>query len=255
MSGNWLVFCEPLGPFQASHAYAYSFPDLQLESNVSLRGFCYITQAASDGQIYASCLNMVSVLEIGEKGDISVTQNLTAGGLLTGHGNNVAGFGSNPGQVWVCMEGYLDKEGFKFYLIETSNDSVIEVLKVSPRDLLHFNGLWVSTNAALLPSRELLLIACAQEDCVLLLHQSGSTSAINVTVSGYLMLSHNDHFLLLDRASNTILILDSKGELVHTVDDLNGKHGFWMQIQDVGYWKNNLIVLGRVGDIAIFSML
>ncbi len=197
---------------------------------------------------------MISVLEISETGDISVTQNLTAGGLLTGRVNIVAGFGSSPGQVWVYMTGYFDK-GFNFYLIETSNDSVIEVLKVSPHDLIHFNGSWSTTTAALLPTGEILLRACGQRNCFLLLYRSGSTSAISVTANAYPLLSHNDHFLLLDSAPNTILILDSKGELLHTVDDLNGKHGFWMQIQDVGYWKNNLIVLGHVCDIAIFSML
>ena len=67
------------------------------------------------------------------------------------------------------------------------------------------------------------------------------------------ILTYNTHFLLHDWES--IRILDNKGELLHTWDDLNGKHGFWMQIRDVGFWKNNLIVLGRVGDIAIFSMV
>ncbi len=37
--------------------------------------------------------------------------------------------------------------------------------------------------------------------------------------------------------SNTLLILDSKGELLHTVDDLNGKQGFFIQVWDVAFWK------------------
>ncbi len=84
---------------------------------------------------------------------------------------------------------------------------------------------------------------------VLLLYDSLTASPKKLTE----ILTYNTHFLLHDWES--IRILDNKGELLHTWNDLNGKHGFWMQIRDVGVWKNNLIVLGRVGDIAIFSMV
>ncbi len=92
---------------------------------------------------------------------------------------------------------------------------------------------------------------------VVQLYQSDVTlPPTNLTVTGdRLLLSHRNHFLLLDWQTNTILILDSQGDLVHTVDDLNGKHGIWMKIEDVAVWENKLLVCDEYGNVMILSML
>ncbi len=255
VSGNWLVTIQ----FGMLPIRAYRLPDLQPGKNISdnFLHSCYSARGDSDGHIYIGCYTNVSVLEINKTGDISVTRTLTAGGLLpTGRLNMLAGLGPNPEQVWVYEEDFnrFHQCIHKFYLIDTSNDTVVQMLIPNPQYLPTVHRSW-SSKAAMFPTGEIFLRACADGDCVLLLYESSSTSAINLTVSGDPLLSHNNHMLLLDRESNTLLILDSEGELLHTVDDLNGKHGFQMEIWDVRFWKNNLIALSHFGGIAIFSIM
>ena len=197
---------------------------------------------------------MVSVLEISETGSISVTRNLTAGGLLTGRMNKVAGFGPSPGQVWVYEWLYENATDITVYLIDANTDSVIKTFTPDPRDIPYGNSRSTFAAAAAL-GYDTILLHARNGYGVLLLFDSLTASPTNLTQSGgfFPILSYNNRFLLRDWKS--IRILDNKGELLYTGDDLNGKHGFWMQIWDVAFWKNNLIVLGMVGDIAIFSML
>ncbi len=235
--------------FRSTYISTYSLPDLQPKNIVSPSDYCVNVRADSDGQVYAGCNRMVSVLETSETGDISVTRNLTAGGLLTGRRNAVAGFGPSPGQVWVHVISYENATVIKVYLIDANTDSVIQMFTPDPRDI---PSSWASVAAL----GHKILIHGWNGYGVLLLYDSHTTSPTNLTRSGEFspILSYNNHFLLHDWESR-IGILDNKGELLHTWDDLNGKHGFWMQIVDAGFWKNNLIVLGSVGDVAIFSMV
>ncbi len=234
----------------------YSLPDLQLGNNVSVSGHCGTVRAASDGQVYAGCHHVVSVLEISETGNISVTRNLTAGGLLTGSRNEVAGFGLNPGQVWIYDRSYKNATDIQVHLIDVNTDSVIQMFTPDSRDIPYGNSPWVTFVDVAALGHDKLLLRARDDNGVLLLYDSLTASPKNLSWSGefYPILTYKTHFLLRDGGSR-IRILDINGELLYTGDDLNGKHGFWIQIQDVAFWNNNLIVLGLVGDIAIFSML
>ncbi len=264
VSGNFLVgFSEHrknwrfllFGYVTSTYFSTYSLPDLQPGNIVSQSGYCVNVRADSDGQVYAGCHHTVFVLEIGETGSISVTRDLTAGGLLTGRMNKVAGFGPSPGQVWIYNMFYENTSDIKVYLIDANTDSVIQTFTPDPRDIPYGNRSWTSVvNAAALGHK--ILLHARNGYSVLLLFDSLTASPTNLTRSGEfsLILLYNNRFLLRGWKSR-IRILDINGELLHTWDDLNGNHGFWMQLRDVAFWNNTLIVLGGVGDVAIFSML
>ena len=135
------------------------------------------------------------------------------------------------------------------YLIDIHNDTVIHKIDS--------NGCRNGFVSQLLTG-ELLITRYVSRSTVLVvqLYQSDITlPPTNLTVTGHPLLSHRNHFLLRDWQANTILILDSQGDLVHTVDDLNGKHGIWMTIKGVAVWENNLLVCDYVGNVMILSIL
>ncbi len=143
VSGNFLVgFGRPYG--KDAYVSTYSLPDLQPGKNTSLSGSCFNVRADSDGQVYAGCGHMVSVLEISETGNISVTRNLTVGGLLAGKRNAVAGFGPSPGQVWVYGRSYENATDIQVYLIDVNTDSVIKTFTPDSRDIPYGNRPWAS---------------------------------------------------------------------------------------------------------------
>ena len=61
-----------------------------------------LSEAGNDGQVFAACWGRVTVLQISETGNITVTKNLTAEGRLKGRYNIVA-IGPRPGQIWVTQ--------------------------------------------------------------------------------------------------------------------------------------------------------
>ncbi len=101
---------------------------------------------------------------------------------------------------------------------------------------------------------EILLSNCVYPDCHTVLVQINPFQYTNISIAAQVKMSHRDHFLLRDIRANAILIMDGKGKLLHTVDDMNGKHGIRMEIVDIALWENNLIVLGLNGQVIMFSM-
>ena len=155
------------------------------------------------------------------------------------------GFHTVPGQLWVgCSD---TSDWCDIYVININNDSVIHKINSNGYDRGYVSQLLTG---------ELLVRRRVRRFSTLQLYQSDLTlPPTNLTVDGRPLLSHRNHFLLLDRQSYTILILNSQGDLVHTVDDLNGKHGIWMGIQDVAVWENNLLMCDEYGNVMFLSML
>ncbi len=248
---SWLIVLYGW-PDQAAHVY--SLPAFKAQSNLSDVGFaCVNIRADSEGRVFVGCYGRVVMLEISETGNLTFSRNLTAGGRLSGRQNTVA-VGSRPGQLWV---GYyywsFDNEIDYIYLIGVDNDTVIQGIQ----EPLDSNWTLILLASQLLTG-ELLITGSRYKSnySITHLYQTDVTlPPTNLTVTGHVRLSHRNHFLVWDWRANTILILDSQGDLVHTVDDLNGKHGIEMQIQDVAVWENNLLVCDNHGNVMILSML
>ena len=189
------------------------------------------------------------MLEISETGNLTFSRNLTAGGRLDGRDNTVA-VGSTPGQLWVGCWWVHAGHGCDIYLIDIDNDTVIQSI-----DSNSCRNCYVIISQLL--TGELLIKRYDSHHTVVQLYQSDVTlPPTNLTVTGLPLLSHRNHFLLLDWGhKNTILILDSQGDLVHTLDDLNGKHGIWMKIRDFAVWENHLLVCDWYGNVMFLSML
>ncbi len=246
---SWLIALYGWSDLQVAHVY--SLPAFKAQSKLPDVGFgCLSIRADSEGRVFVACSGRVVMLEISETGNLTFSRNLTAGGRLSERQNTVA-VGSKPGQLWV---GYLywDKADY-IYLIGVDNDTVIQGIQES------FDSNWnLIFFASQLLTGELLITGShyISKYSITHLYQPAVTlPPTNLTVTGYVRLSHRNHFLLVDWQSNTILVLDSQGDLIHTVDDLNGKHGIWMQIIDVAVWENNLLVCDFNGNVMILSML
>ncbi len=196
VGGNWLVEYSGIAWPITSLTFAArvcSLPDLEPGNNVSLPKTSYSTLVSDNGgHVYIGCWGMASALEISETGNSSVTRNLTAGERLTGEWNDVAEVGPSPGQVWVYYDFY-NGEDLKLYLIETVNDSVMQMLTLNSSDLPELNE-WGHAYAKviMLQTGEILLRASGR-DRVLLVYQSAVTSLTNLTVSGSPLRSHRNH--------------------------------------------------------------
>ena len=243
VSGRWLVALH----LYSTAAHVCSLPGLQPECKLP-DVFLYVKDISggSEGHVFGGSYGRAAMLEISETGNLTFSRNLTAGGRLDGRGNTVA-VGSTPGQLWVAAWQGLDGHNCDVYLIDIDKDTVIQ--KINSHSC---RGGQVSQ----LLTGELLIQWYGNRSSVVQLYQSDITiPPKNLTVTGYLLLSHRNHFLLLDWEANTILILDSQGDLVHTVGDLNGKHGIRMNIWDVAVWENNLLVGDWYGNVMILSMV
>ena len=203
--------------------------------------------ADSEGRVFGGCFGYVVILEISETGNLTYSGSLTAGGRLDWRQNTVA-VSSTPGQLWIGCSFILGRS-CDIYLIDIDNDTVIQKK--------YSNGCPNGYVSQLLTG-ELLIgrYDIRLKEVTVRLYQSDITfPPTDLTVTRYPRLSHNDHFLVVDRQANTILILDNQGDLVYTVDDLNGKHGIWMKISDVAVWEKNLLVCDAYGNLMILSML
>ena len=249
VSGKWLVATgSENGSYDAF--YTYTLPDIRIANNVSLHSYseCF-SEAGSDGQVFAGCWDRVTVLQISETGNITVTKNLTAEGRLKGRYNMVA-LGLKSGQIWVTQWRYWSETEVMVILLDVDTDTVREPIirwAVSkPGDLA-----WIQV--ASLETEETLLCDCVYPDCHTVLFHTIGAQPKNISVAGQVKMSHKDHFLVRDMQENTIMIVDGHGKLLYTVDVLNGKHGIRMEIVDIALWGNNLIVLGLEGKIVMFS--
>ncbi len=243
VSGRWLVALH--GDLPA--VIVYSLPGVQPEYTLpDVFSDCGYIRADSEGRVFGGCRDRVAMLEISETGNLTFSRNLTAGGRLDGRYNAVA-VGSTPEQLWVGCWHLSRGHICDIYLSDIDNDTVIQKI-----DSKGCGDGYVSQ----LLSGGLLIRRYDRRSTVVQLYQSDVTiPPTNLTVTGEPLLSHRNHFLLLDEQANTILILDSQGDLVHTVDDLNGKHGIWMEIWDVAVWENNLLVCDYYGNVMILSLL
>ncbi len=250
VSGRYVV---ALRGWHGQSAHAYSLPGLQPQSELEYVGSgCLNIRADSQGQVFVGCRGCVVMLAISETGNLTFWRSLTAQGRLSGRENIVA-VDYTPGQLWVsCVSGPLESK--TVYLITVDNDSVIQSIQMSVALSSRFFAVHVSQ---LLTDELLVTIYDYNPNgWTVLVYQSNITlPPTNLKVTGHVRLSHRNHFLLVDQQTNTILILDSQGDLVHTVDDLNGKHGIWMQIQDIAVWENNLLVSDWNGGVVFLSML
>ena len=250
VTGSWLIVL-----YRWSHqaAHIYSLPGFKPQSELADVGsFCLNIRADSEGRVFVGCYGRVVMLEISETGNLTFSRNLTAGGRLSERQNTVA-VGSRPGQLWVGYVYWGFDKADCIYLIGVDNDSVIQGIQES----VDSNWALIFFTSQLLTG-ELLITGSFyySNDSIVHLYQSNVTlPPTNLTVTGYVLLSHRNHFLVRDWHTNAILILDSQGGLVHTVDDLNGKHGIWIEIRDVAVWENNLLVCDRWGNVMILSML
>ncbi len=254
VSGRWLVASgSNLSGYSDAYSatvYVYNLPGLQPKYILpDVFYTCAVICADSEGRVFGGCFNRVAMLEISETGNLTFSRNLTAGGRLVGRETTVA-VGATPGQLWVgCSRGFRG-DICDIYLIDIDNDTVIQTI-----DSISYHSGHVSQQL----TGELLITWIGRSTVVHLYQSYISLPPTNLTVTVIgdpsRLLADRNHFLLLDRQANTILILDSQGDLVHTVDDLNGKHGIWMKIQDVAVWENNLLVGDTYGNVMILSML
>ncbi len=199
------------GQWSRCTAKVYSFPVLHPRSELSEVGSgCLMIRADSEGRVFAGCKNRVVMLEISEAGNLTFSRNLTAGGRL--RGITGVSVGPKPGQLWLgsIWAHPKDKTG---YLIDVDNDSVIQEIQapVVSNNSSHLLLSQLQTGELLMTekrhSRNNHLF---KEDWTVRLYQSGVTlPPKNLTVTGHVLLSHRDHFLLQDIHANTILILNS----------------------------------------------
>ena len=238
VSGRWLVALH----WNPTAVQVYSLPGLQPECKLPDDfSVCQEIRADSEGHVFGGCRERIAMLEISETGNLTFSRNLTAGGRLDGRRNTVA-VGFTPGQLWVGCWYADDGQSCDIYLIDIDNDTVMQKIDS--------NGYRRGLVSQLLTG-ELLI----KRYRTIQLYQSDVTlPPTNLTVTGWPLLSHRNHFLLRDWGANTILILDSQGDLVHTVDDLNGKHGICMKMRDVAVWENNLLVCDEYGNVMFLSM-
>ncbi len=252
VSGKWLV-ATGLDDVPTDALYTYRLPNVHPVANASLHSNsgCF-SEAGNDGQVFAACWSRVIVLQISETGNITVTGNLTAEGKLKGRYNIVA-LGPRVGQIWVTQWWYWNETEVMVILLDVDTDTIIQpIITWAVSDPGVVPAAWVQVNS--LVTGETLLSDCVYPDCDTALFQEIGAQPTNISVRGQVKMSHKDHFLLRDIRANTILIMDGKGELLHTVDDMNGKHGIRMEIVDIALWENNLIVLGLNGKVMMFSM-
>ncbi len=201
------------------------------------------------------------MLELSETGEVTATRILTLGERLR---HPLVAAGARRGQIWI----HDDKSNIRtrhnstmpwliaidIYLYNVDTDTVIQALHL--KEPIHRGTSWGIVG---LDTGELIRSTCNEDSyCVLQLYQPDlTTPPQNLKITGHLrvLTAYGNHFLVLDEPSNTILILNGSGELVYTVDDLNGKHaGIWMKIQDVAVWQNNLVVLSSDGGVMILRM-
>ena len=249
VSGKWLVATgEDDAPNDAF--YTYRLPGLHSVGNVSLYSYrgCF-SEAGNDGQVFAGCRGKVTILQISETGNITVTRNLAAEGRLEGRQNLVA-LGPRPGQIWVTQV-YYSQTDVLVLLVDIDTDTVIApIIRWSASDPGNTLA-WVQV--ASLVTGETLLSDCVYPDCHMVMFQTIDALPTNISVAGQVKMSHKDHFLVRDIRANTIIAVDGKGKLLHTVDDLNQRHEICLEIVDIAVWGKNLIVLGLGGKVVMFS--
>ena len=250
VSGKWLV-ATGVDDAAKDAFYTFKLPDFHPVGNMSLHSYseCF-SEAGNDGQVFAGCWDRVTVLQLRETGNITVTGNLTAEGKLKGRYNMVA-LGLKPGQIWVTQV-YDSQTDVLVILLNVDTDTVIEpIIRWSVSYPGELASAWVQV--ASLVTGETLLCDCVYPDCHTVLFHTIGAQPKNISVAGQVKMSHKDHFLVRDMQENTIMIVDGHGKLLYTVDVLNGKHGIRMEIVDIALWGNNLIVLGLEGKIVMFS--
>ncbi len=250
VSGRWLVTLQEHFDQSAS---VYSLPGLQPQSELADVGSgCLNIRADTEGQVFVACTGRIVLLEISETGNLTFSRNLTAGGRLDRRRNTVA-VGPRPGQLWVAQPPKRLAYNACLMLLHVDTDTVIQQI-----DML-VDSSWTLLSASQLMTGELLVTVFdyVSKYSIVHLYQSDVTlPPTNLTVTGKVLLSHRNHFLLLDWHTNTILILDNQGDLVHTVGDLNGKHGIWMTIEDVAVGENTFLVCDLYnGNVMLFSMI
>ncbi len=250
VSGKWLV-ATGIDVVPNDALYTYRLPDVHPVANVSLHSYggCF-SEAGSDGQVFAGCWGRVTVLQISDTGNITVTHNLTAEGRLKGR-RNVVALGPRHWQLWVTCW-YRSQTDVMVLLVDVDTDTVIEpIIRWSVSDPGDAPLAWVQV--ASLVTGETLLSDCIYPDCHTVLYQTIAAQPTNISVAGQVKMSHKDHFLLRDIRANTIMIVDGKGKLLHTVDVMNGKHRISTEIVDIALWRTNFVILGFNGKVAMFS--
>ncbi len=253
---KWLI---ALHGYYGDVARAYSLPNLVRGKAVAGKfSNCDIIGAGSDDRMYVGCYSRVALLEISEEGNLTFRRNLTAGGQLAKCCRRyIVAVDSRPGQLWVAPTVYSDHD-WMLYLMDVNNDSILQSLEIVTPTGTMIRGV---DGLAVMGTGELLLSGynANYTTRAVLLYQSNITlpsTLVAVSNSTRVLLSHRDRFLVCDYKSGNILILDSKGELDHTVDDhLHGKHGVSMRVRDVAVWEDHLIVCDFHGYCLVFSML
>ncbi len=252
VSGNWMA------ALFRSQLEVYSLPDLQRRKTI-WHGCRYI-RADRNGRLYFGCWRRVDVLELSETGEITATRTLTLGGRLRSY--PLVAAGARRGLIWVHDKFYFRYNSTipwlididTIYLCDVDTDTVIQTLH--RREESSYRGMYWGMVG--LDTGELMLTTCYEGsyNCVLQLYQPDlATPPQNLTITGHVLTAYGNHLLVLEEPSNTILILNGRGKLMHTVDDLNGKHaGIWMKIQDVAVWQNNLVILSSNGGVMILRI-
>ncbi len=242
LSGSWLVVAD----WGANTTRLYSLPDLALHHQVTVER-CRQPRADTAGLVYVPTWRPnghIAVLQI-ISGRLVEIRNITAVG---GHGLHfpVVAVGPQPGQLCV---GQFDR----LSIINTTDDRLVREVRLPCQcdyllsvAALYSGQLMISYFNSYPDNHSLAFYTSVTDSPTVLYNMAAVGDGV------FASLCHGQHFLVPYLYKADLLVVDSSGAVLHTVDAVSGKLGVYLYaITDVAVWQDCVWLGGLYGDLVL----
>ncbi len=245
VSGSWLVVADK----SANTTSLYSLPDLALHHQVTVE-YCMQPRVDTTGLVYVpawrpSGCDYIAILQI-TSGRMTELRNLTTvrGDCLY---YPVVAVGPQPGQLCVGQDFPP-----RLSIVNVTDGSLILTVTLPDPCILWAvaaldSGQLMISYYISYPDNHSLAFYTSVTDSPTVLY---NMSAVGDGVEA--LLGHGQHFLVPYVFKADLLVVDSGGAVLHTVDAVSGKLGVYLYgIQDVAVWQDCVWLGGVHGDLVL----
>ncbi len=245
MTREWLVVA-----YKNTSMCVYSLPELRYKDQVDFGSDIWLPRADRAGLVYLPGPpgRLISVLTISDTGNLTLLRKLTLGGTT----REIFSVATGPQLGELC--------------VGISRPPRVVILNVADDNITHNlslpDGTDVVTAVGVLHTGQILIqvhIGHGVGIYIYVLAFYSSYAAPPVLLNDLKplsgnpgMIGHVNHFLFSLGYDSLILIVDADGQLVSTVDALNGNGVVWLDMMlDVAIWDNCVWVLSLYGALIL----